>query len=229
MNIQSFAAISVLALSTCAINAQASQTWTVTTQGQITSGLDTTGVFGSIGQNLAGLSYTQSITASIDPAQWQNSYNNGWLTYMAGSGPAFTDTITVNGHTVNFILSTIGGAQLLANGASQGNVNYPNSYDEVYTDQYGHTASGGFFEGGQFAFSSTTAFVPTLNFGQKISQDTSDPSFSAQAFVYISGKETANFQANANTLTVTAVPEPETYAMLLAGLGLLGFVARRKA
>jgi hypothetical protein len=30
-----------------------------------------------------------------------------------------------------------------------------------------------------------------------------------------------------NSLTVTAVPEPETYAMLLAGLGLLGGVARR--
>jgi len=29
-------------------------------------------------------------------------------------------------------------------------------------------------------------------------------------------------------LTVTAVPEPEAYAMMLAGLGLLGFVARRK-
>jgi PEP-CTERM motif len=29
-------------------------------------------------------------------------------------------------------------------------------------------------------------------------------------------------------LTVTAVPEPETYAMLLAGLGLLGFAARRR-
>lgn len=28
--------------------------------------------------------------------------------------------------------------------------------------------------------------------------------------------------------TVTAVPEPETYAMLLAGLGLLGFVVNRK-
>ena len=27
---------------------------------------------------------------------------------------------------------------------------------------------------------------------------------------------------------VTAVPEPETYAMLLAGLGLLGFSARRR-
>lgn len=29
-------------------------------------------------------------------------------------------------------------------------------------------------------------------------------------------------------LYITAVPEPETYAMLLAGLGLMGFVARRR-
>ena len=28
---------------------------------------------------------------------------------------------------------------------------------------------------------------------------------------------------------VAPVPEPETYAMLLAGLGLLGFVARRRS
>jgi len=31
-----------------------------------------------------------------------------------------------------------------------------------------------------------------------------------------------------DNLQVTAVPEPETYAMLLAGLGLLGFMARRR-
>ena len=30
------------------------------------------------------------------------------------------------------------------------------------------------------------------------------------------------------TLAVTAVPEPETYAMMLAGLGALGFLARRR-
>jgi hypothetical protein len=29
-------------------------------------------------------------------------------------------------------------------------------------------------------------------------------------------------------LPPTSVPEPETYAMLLAGLGLMGFVARRR-
>lgn len=30
------------------------------------------------------------------------------------------------------------------------------------------------------------------------------------------------------TITVTAVPEPETYALLLAGLGLMGTIARRR-
>ena len=34
----------------------------------------------------------------------------------------------------------------------------------------------------------------------------------------------------AEAFTVAAVPEPETYAMMMAGLGLLGFIARsRKA
>lgn len=34
--------------------------------------------------------------------------------------------------------------------------------------------------------------------------------------------------AYSGTLTVSAIPEPETYAMMLAGLGLVGFMARRR-
>ncbi|MDP3217953.1 MAG: FxDxF family PEP-CTERM protein [Deltaproteobacteria bacterium] len=43
------------------------------------------------------------------------------------------------------------------------------------------------------------------------------------------GVSVAWLQAGVTSVTVTAVPEPETYAMLLAGLGLVGFAARRRA
>ena len=39
---------------------------------------------------------------------------------------------------------------------------------------------------------------------------------------------TTTGQSVADNVTVTAVPEPEAYVMLLAGLGLLGFMARRR-
>jgi hypothetical protein len=52
---------------------------------------------------------------------------------------------------------------------------------------------------------------------------------SASASNATGGNETF-FVANSGTpVPPTAVPEPETYAMMLAGLGLLGFIARRRA
>lgn len=38
----------------------------------------------------------------------------------------------------------------------------------------------------------------------------------------------AYFDASMGTVTIAAVPEPETYALLLAGLGLMGAIARRR-
>ncbi|GJI98668.1 hypothetical protein RugamoR57_53860 [Duganella caerulea] len=42
----------------------------------------------------------------------------------------------------------------------------------------------------------------------------------------VSGPAAANYNG---TVTITPVPEPETYGMLLGGLALMGVVARRKA
>jgi hypothetical protein len=57
--------------------------------------------------------------------------------------------------------------------------------------------------------------------------------FSGASFYYVYTSNTTHAVAGANgmltSLTqVTAVPEPETYAMLLAGLGLVGWSVRRK-
>ena len=48
-------------------------------------------------------------------------------------------------------------------------------------------------------------------------------------FGYSSKEEKGFWSAQDIKQTVTAIPEPETYAMMLGGLALLGAVARRKA
>ncbi|MES2164617.1 MAG: FxDxF family PEP-CTERM protein [Pseudomonadota bacterium] len=76
-------------------------------------------------------------------------------------------------------------------------------------------------------------FQPANNAGRFTDGETAQWTFNNTALSDFSG-----FQLHVNALTggnsvkftpMTPVPEPETYAMLLAGLGLLGFVARRRA
>jgi hypothetical protein len=59
------------------------------------------------------------------------------------------------------------------------------------------------------------------------------PVFGGQGFFFGSIDEVAVFGralsgAEVQALMVTSIPEPQTYALLLAGLGLLGFAARRR-
>lgn len=47
-------------------------------------------------------------------------------------------------------------------------------------------------------------------------------------FSFDSGKGAAGTRLFSGLVNVTAVPEPESYAMFLAGLGVLGAIARRR-
>lgn len=47
--------------------------------------------------------------------------------------------------------------------------------------------------------------------------------------VFNNGLNAANFEASVDALHIAAVPEPSTYALMIAGLGLLGWSARRKS
>lgn len=54
------------------------------------------------------------------------------------------------------------------------------------------------------------------------------PGLNTMYFFVEGNAQTDGFQLNTVSFTANPVPEPETYAMLLAGLGLLGFATRRK-
>jgi choice-of-anchor C domain-containing protein len=49
-----------------------------------------------------------------------------------------------------------------------------------------------------------------------------------QSTLHFAGSQDSAYGVALDNISVTAVPEPETFAMLLAGLGLVGVVARRK-
>lgn len=223
MTIKLFAAAAVVALSAFATQAQAVQTWTVTTTGTIDYGSDTTGVFG-LGGNLAGFSFTQSVTAITDYAGY------------AGE-PEFYDTITINGKSVTFISrATEASNQQIDNGVGKAS----GGPDIIYSVQEGHTASGDYLNATQYVLNFSNAFVPATGYGQTIAPiNVSDASFLAYVYFDVSqgqfgnGSQIATFTSRSiNTISVNVipdpVPEPETYAMLLAGLGLVGFAARRK-
>ena len=52
--------------------------------------------------------------------------------------------------------------------------------------------------------------------------------FGTPYYTGISGANFSDALMSYTSTTIAAVPEPETYAMMLGGLGLLGFMARRR-
>ena len=69
----------------------------------------------------------------------------------------------------------------------------------------------------------------TFGSGGKISFGSLDGSVPGSSyFLHIAGTNVGNATYNGTLSITSAVPEPETYGMMLAGLGLMGFVARRR-
>jgi hypothetical protein len=70
-------------------------------------------------------------------------------------------------------------------------------------------------------------YDPACTVEERQGRMTQDAGWPGYAYTF-TGTYTIGEATGSATFNITPVPEPETYAMMLAGLGLLGFMARRR-
>ena len=160
-----------------------------------------TGTAAQQGQGIRATFQTATLTLWIDPGQNTTlgfSGNNAVTTGGAGEDYAIANYSLVAGEA-----NVFGG---LANG----------DFDTILNVSL---TNNGTLQDGESFFSGPRPFYQLENFGGN-TQTITGASLTSSFVASVSGAGTEIFMA--------PIPEPETYALMLAGLGALGFVARRR-
>jgi hypothetical protein len=111
-----------------------------------------------------------------------------------------------------------------------------------FTDLYSFTVSSdGFSAGGLFSFSGAISVSAVGLFDSSstllaVDSDGSDgfltfaalPTAGLYFFGVVGNSDGGSYDGAISTVLTAAVPEPETYALMLAGLGVVGWAARRQ-
>jgi hypothetical protein len=209
--------------------------WTFYDSGTIFQGTDTTSIFGNTSSNLSGRTYSELIT--LDPSLYELQYQGGGPDYIHSSNGTLsgtaTDTITINGVSKTFVwdLSVVNtGATELRNPITQG---IPLT-ELVQQAEQGSATDGNTLYTSVLLRSNTNAFNLSLSFNQVWSYIPKKGDESVGYFDYSSygTNPSISFETRPNFYsingTISPVPEPETYAMMLAGLALVGFTTLRR-
>lgn len=149
---------------------------------------------------------------------------------VAHAGYALTSDLT---HTVNATYSlTANGGQVSADysmqlsSARSVNGSYAIDNELRFDIDIQQLSSNGASQSGAYVFGGLSTNYPQS--GAQYAAVGINNVLGLQSLQNGPGKTASAFTSESFGFTVSAVPEPETYGMMLAGLGLIGFVARRR-
>jgi len=211
------------------------------------------------GSSLVGLAASATIiydSARFYPnayggTYWNFTHSPGYpdLIGIVGQGPIISASFTVNG--VTLVADTSGtyeNGKLAVENPVSNNDNWglsggdrrftwcPNDRQCIETVQlsasqgYGNDLFGGQAFNPDIAFTASPATGRTIDAYVRLYQAATCPAgMCPEGRFADTATHWVEFGIAGAQLSVTPVPEPETYAMLLAGLGLVGFAARRRA
>lgn len=199
--------------------------------GTVAGGYDNTGLSGVTGSAVSGLPYEVVFRFNVKQPGATVLSEQG-LNAISGSGPSSMGSTLITVGAFTWELAAEGGYNLLYR--SDGTVN--GGLHEVYATATGFTGSTyrGYIEA--FVHSSVDAFTASPNYDDPLSPYTSAPGGSQFWFHYTYGGDQEILVYNLGSpstvsVTVSGVPEPATWALMIFGFGLTGSVlrtARRK-
>ena len=233
-----FSAAVVLGFSGLSSPAVAQDYRTYVSTGTI-SGIDTLGLFGAKGVDLNGASY--NLNAVVDYSLLSSSpytfkdgsgsnreieYENG-VRYCCSSNNNFSVYLSVNGKSINLTNYF----ESLGQNKTFDYVDFFNRVDEisgkiVQNYNYGHVNSG-YSGSGLNADIYITTYRDNLGNSKNSDAGIRLSSNSNEIFKFVLTGDYGQILSGI-VLPTSAVPEPETWAMMLAGMGMVGLLARRR-
>ncbi len=198
--------------------------------GTISRGYDGLGIFGTPGADLTGQNFAQFISTNLADGYERNFRPDAaTLGYIKQTGATLNGSAQVGTHRFQWTVTDARGIFDMYNTLSSRH--YFVDYLNIQGDGANAiTADGYKLSAGMFVQSTSQPFLNSLDTSQSVTFNPQGLS-TRSLFILQRDGNTTYFESTplASSIALNPVPEPETWAMLVAGIGMLGFAARRKS